>query len=160
MKRWSLAAMALLVCGCGGQDVDRLGRICTMAAGKFNEMAGGAHGKLANGWDAVFGAISETAPEARVSARLRWDKALEKADIQVLQTGPGVVRLQGNVIDEAQQQRAVELAESTQGVEQVVNDLVIGKTISLVSPTRKRGGRYMNRPPRLRVGLTRQAGVP
>ena len=95
--------------------------------GKFNEMAGGPHGKLANGWDAVFGAISETTADARVSARLRWDKALVNADIQVQPAGPGVVRLQGTVIESAQQQRAGELAESTQGVEQVVNELVIGK---------------------------------
>ena len=127
MKRWSLAALALLVCGCGGQDVDRLGRICSMTAGKFNDMAGGSHGKLANGWDAVCGAISETTPDARVAVRLRWDKALTNADIQVQPAGPGVIRLQGNVIDAAQQQRAGELAESTQGVEQVVNELVIGK---------------------------------
>src|SRR5665213_3551528 len=121
MKRWYLAALALLICGCGGQDVDRLGRIASMTAAKFNDMAGGPHGKLANGWDAVFGAISETTPDARVAARLRWDKALDKADIQVEAAGLGVVRLQGNVIDAAQQQRAGELAESTQGVEQVVN---------------------------------------
>jgi len=127
MKRWSLAALALLVCGCGGQDVDRLGRFCSMTAGKFTDMAGGSHGKLANGWDAVCGAISETTPEARVAVRLRWDKALTNADIQVQPAGPGVIRLQGNVIDAAQQQRAGEVAESTQGVEQVVNELVIGK---------------------------------
>ena len=98
-----------------------------MTAAKFNDMAGGPHGKLANGWDAVCGAISETTPEARVAVRLRWDKALDKADIQVQPAGPGVIRLQGNVTDAAQQQRAGELAEATQGVEQVVNELVIGK---------------------------------
>jgi hypothetical protein len=127
MKRWVAAALALLVCGCGGQDVDRLGRICSMTAGKFNEMVGGSHGKLANGWDAICGAISESTPDARVATRLRWDKALTNADIQVQPAGPGVIRLQGNVIDANQQQRAAELAESTQGVEQVVNELVIGK---------------------------------
>jgi hypothetical protein len=127
MKRWFWAALALLICGCGGQDVDRLGRIASMTAGKFNDMVGGPHGKLANGWDAVFGAVSEATPDARVAARLRWDKALDQADIQVQSTGPGVVRLQGTVIDANQQQRAGELAEATLGVEQVVNELVIGK---------------------------------
>jgi hypothetical protein len=127
MKRWYLTALALLICGCGGQDVDRLGRIASMTAAKFNDMAGGSHGKLANGWDAVCGVLSETTSEARVATRLRWDKALDKADIQVLPAGPGVIRLQGNVIDAGQQQRAGELAESTQGVEQVVNELVIAK---------------------------------
>ncbi len=127
MKHWSWAALACLICGCGGQDVDRLGRIGSMTACKFSDMVGGSHGKLANGWDAVFSALSGSTPDARVAARLRWDKALATADIQAQPDGPGVVRLQGNVTDEAQQQRAVELAESTQGVEQVVNELVIGK---------------------------------
>ena len=62
-----------------------------------------------------------------MATRLRWDKALANADIQVQPAGPGVIRLQGNVVDAVQQQRAGELAESTQGVEQVVNELVIGK---------------------------------
>jgi hypothetical protein len=127
VKRWYLAALALLICGCGGQDVDGLGRIASMTAGKFNEMVGGPHGKLANGWDAVCGAISEATPDARVAVRLRWDKALVNADIQVQSAGPGVIRLQGNVIDSVQQERAGELAEATQGVEQVVNELVIEK---------------------------------
>ena len=117
----------MLVCGCGGEDVDRLGRICTMATAKVEDAAGGSHGKLANGWQAMCGAISDTTPEARVAVRLHWDKALADADIQVQAAGPGAVRLQGTVADAAQQQRAKELAESTQGVEQVVNELVIGK---------------------------------
>ena len=124
--RWLWAALALLACGCGGEDVDRLGRICGKAAGKFQDMTGGPHGKLADGWQAVCGALGDTTPEARVAVRLRWDKQLAGADIQVQAAGPGAVRLQGTVADAAQQQRATELAESTQGVEQVVNDLTIG----------------------------------
>ena len=58
-----------------------------------------------------------------MAVRLRWDKQLADADIQVSSAGPGVVRLQGTVADGEKQQRAKELAESTQGVEQVVNDL-------------------------------------
>ena len=125
-RTWVLAALALLVCGCGGQDVDRLGRICARAVGKFQDMAGGPHGKLANGWQTVCGAFGDTTPDARVAVRLRWDKQLADADIQVSAAGPGVVRLQGTVADAARQRRAQEVAESTQGVEQVVNDLAVG----------------------------------
>ena len=124
-RRWLGAALALLVCGCG-EDVDRLGRIGSKAAGKFQDMTGGRNGKLADGWQAVCGALGDTTPEARVAVRLRWDKQLSDADIQATTTGPGVVRLQGTVADAAQQQRAKELAESTQGVEQVVNELAMG----------------------------------
>jgi hypothetical protein len=126
-RKWLLAALALLVCGCGGEDVDRLGRIAAKAAGKFGDMAGGPHGKLASGWQTVCAAVGDTAPEARVAVRLCWDKQLADADIQVSSAGPGVVRLQGTVADAEKQQRAKELAESTQGVEQVVNDLTVGQ---------------------------------
>ena len=120
-----MAAPALLVCGCGGSDVDRLGRIGAKVAAKFQDMAGGPHGKLAVGWQTVCAAFGDTTPDARVAVRLRWDKQLADADIQVSSTGPGVVRLQGTVAEAAQQQRAKELAESTQGVEQVVDELTI-----------------------------------
>ena len=70
---------------------------------------------------------SDTTPAARVAVRIRWDKEMADAAVQVEAAGPGVVRLQGTVTDAAQHHRAKELAESTQGVEQVVNELVIGK---------------------------------
>ena len=126
-RRWVWAALALLVCGCGGQDVDRLGRIGAKAAAKFEYMAGGPHGKLANGWQTVCASVGDPTPDARVAVRLRWDRQLAAADIRVTSPGPGVVRLEGGVADAAQQQRAKELAESTQGVELVVNDLAIAE---------------------------------
>ena len=126
-RRWVWASLALLACGCGGEDVDRLGRICSKAACKFQDMAGGPHGTMANGWQAVCGAVSDTTLDARVAVRLHWDKGLADADIRVDPAGPGAVRLEGTVADAAQLQRAKELAESTQGVEQVVNDLAMGK---------------------------------
>ena len=61
--RWLGATLAALLCGCGGQDVDRLGRICTMATAKVEDAAGGSHGKLANGWQAMYGAVSDATPE-------------------------------------------------------------------------------------------------
>jgi len=127
MRRWHWAVLALLACGCGGEDVDRLGRICTKAAGKVQDMAGGSHGKMANGWQVVCGAVSDTTPEARVAVRLRWDKLLADADVRVKSAGPGAVRLEGTVADASQQVRAKELTESTQGVEQVVDELTVGK---------------------------------
>jgi hypothetical protein len=120
------AALTLLVCGCGGQDVDRLGRIGAKAAARFQDMAGGPHGKLANGWQTVCASIGDPTPDARVAMRFRWDKQLAAADIRVTSPGPGMVRLEGTVADATKQQRAKELAESTQGVEQVVNDLAVG----------------------------------
>ena len=126
-RRWLWAALALLVCGCGGEDVDRLGRIAAMATAKIEDAAGGPHGKLANGWQAMCGAAQRhdagrprgrAPPLGQAAGRRRHSGEA---------AGPGVVRLQGTVADAAQQQRAKELAESTQGVEQVVNELVIGR---------------------------------
>ena len=62
--------------------------------------------------------------DARVSARLRWDKALAGSKIQV-QAKDGVVELKGPVIDLAQRRRAVELAESTAGADKVTDLLEV-----------------------------------
>jgi osmotically-inducible protein OsmY len=126
MKKRVWAVLAVLACGCG-EDVDRLERLCGQAAGKAEAAAGGTHGRLSAGVLAVRGTFSDASPECRVGVRLRWDKALAGADVQVKTEKPGVVRLEGTVADAAQQQRAIELAESTQGVEQVVNALTVGK---------------------------------
>jgi osmotically-inducible protein OsmY len=61
-----------------------------------------------------------------VLTRLRWDKGLAGTAVQVDTPGTGVVRLQGTVADDQQRRRAVDLAESTQGVEKVVDELTVG----------------------------------
>jgi osmotically-inducible protein OsmY len=62
--------------------------------------------------------------DARVSARLRWDKTLSSEQIHVQATG-GIIELKGRVRDLNQRRRAVELAESTVGTEQVLDLLEI-----------------------------------
>ena len=63
--------------------------------------------------------------EGRVLTRLRWDKQLRDAAIEV-HADEGVVELRGNVADEKQKQWAVQLAESTVGVERVTDNLTVG----------------------------------
>ena len=89
MKRWFGAALRCWYAAAAARTWIVWAASAALTAGKFNEMVGGPHGKLANGWDAVCGAISETTPDARVAARLRWDKGLVNADIQVLPDGAG-----------------------------------------------------------------------
>ena len=60
----------------------------------------------------------------RVSARLRWDKSLVDAKIEVSEAGT-TVELKGTVGEPAQKQRALELAESTAGVEKVTDSLEV-----------------------------------
>ncbi len=55
--------------------------------------------------------------------RLRWDKDMSGSDVQVRTVGPGVVELRGSVTDLAQRIRAVQLARTTEGVENVLDAL-------------------------------------
>jgi len=91
------------------------------AAGKAREKINSASGEsgrgLTTGWQSM-------ALDARVSARLRWDKTLSNEQIQVQATG-GVIELKGTVRDLGQRRRAVELAESTVGTEQVLDLLEV-----------------------------------
>ena len=122
--RWLCLALACAAAGCG-QDADCLARVGTKSAAKLGAMTGGARARLSDGWQAVRGSVGEATLNSRVAVRLRWDKELAGADVQVQSSGPGVIRLQGTVADLAQRQRAVSLARSTQGVEAVTDELKV-----------------------------------
>ncbi len=64
--------------------------------------------------------------ELRVKGRIKADKYLAGLPIEVIAEGNGV-RLQGSVSEEALKKRAIELAESTTGVEQVIDELKVEK---------------------------------
>jgi hypothetical protein len=103
--------------GCHRQDADRLANMGRKAAGHLEQMSGGAQGKFAAGLQGLFPGYGDSL-EGRVLARLRWDKNLAGAQIQVHLKGE-VVELRGTVISQEQKQRAVQLAETTAGVEHV-----------------------------------------
>jgi osmotically-inducible protein OsmY len=123
--RWKVGLLLLAVCGCGREDADRLARVGRKTAAKFADVTAGARGKLSSGWQAVRGSLSDTTTDSRVVLRLRWEKALAGAEIQVQAPSPGVIHLQGTVADLDQRRRAVSLAESTQGVEKVVDEMTV-----------------------------------
>ncbi|HEY7152804.1 MAG TPA: BON domain-containing protein [Gemmataceae bacterium] len=116
--------LALAVCGCS-QDADRLGRVCHKVAAKFDGVTEGLRGKLHNGAGAVRGSLSEASLDSRVALRLRWDKDMTGAEVQVSAVGPGVVELRGTVADLRQHRRAVQLAETTVGIEKVLDYLTV-----------------------------------
>lgn len=60
----------------------------------------------------------------RVEGRLRYDKALEGAEIRVEPGNDGLV-LSGRVRSETQRRRALELAETTAGVAKVIDNLSV-----------------------------------
>jgi hypothetical protein len=119
--------LALLGGGCDGQDPERLARVGRLSLHKLEDLAGGPQGKLASGWQAVLGSMGSTSIDSRVALRLRWDKLLADAEIQVQPLGAGVVRLQGAVANGTVRSRAQEVAETTQGVEKVDNALTVSE---------------------------------
>ncbi|HEY7425493.1 MAG TPA: BON domain-containing protein [Gemmataceae bacterium] len=116
--------LALAACGCS-QDADRLGRICHKVAAKFDGVTEGMRDKLHTGAGVVRGSISEASLDSRVALRLSWDKDMAGADVQVCAVGPGVVELRGTVADLTQRRRAVQLAGTTVGADDVRDALTV-----------------------------------
>jgi len=112
-----LVVFVVFVLGCNRSDQDHLARAAGKAREKINSASGESGRGLTTGWQSM-------ALDARVSARLRWDKTLSNEQIQVQATG-GVIELKGTVRDLGQRRRAVELAESTVGTEQVLDLLEV-----------------------------------
>ena len=118
-----LLGLAALTAGCSRQDTERLGRIGKHLAARAETVTADCRAGLGSSWNGV----GEGAGlEARVGARLRWDRGLAGLPLQVHAAG-GTVELKGTVRDLAQRRRAVELAESTSGVEKVNDQLQIAE---------------------------------
>jgi osmotically-inducible protein OsmY len=111
------AGLVLFGLGCSNNDQDHLAKAATKAREKIKSATGESSRGLTTGWQSM-------ALDARVSARLRWDKTLSSEQIHVQATG-GIIELKGRVRDLNQRRRAVELAESTVGTEQVLDLLEI-----------------------------------
>jgi osmotically-inducible protein OsmY len=110
--------LALVVLGgCTSKDAEHLARIGQKTASRANGLT---NGQRMGSWQMVRSGVEEMTVDARVTARLRWDKDLHDAPIQVRASG-GVVELSGTVQSLIQRRRAVELAERTAGVERVID---------------------------------------
>ena len=118
-NRRLLFFVSIILCalGCNSNDQDHIARAAGKAREKIKDVTGESSRGLTTGWQSM-------ALDARVSARLRWDKALSSEQIQVQANG-SVIELHGTVRDLIQRRRAVELAESTVGTEQVLDQLEV-----------------------------------
>jgi len=114
--------LALLMAGCNRQDTEALTRIGKKVQARAEAVTGDVKSSAATSWHAV----SEFGVEARVAARLRWDRELTGASIEVVHVGSGV-ELRGTVRSWEQRRRAIMLAESTVGVEGVKDSLAEGE---------------------------------
>jgi hypothetical protein len=112
--------LAALAGGCNQEDAERMARVGRKLTARAEGLAGDQAGEFGKGWQAVRNGWQETTLAGRVTARLRWDKKLADAQIQAFTTG-NVVELKGTVRDPEQRRRAVDLAESTTGVEKVTD---------------------------------------
>ncbi len=120
-----LAAVVLGLAGCNGQDTERLAKVARYLGDQLDGFAGGAHGQLP-AWPVLQPGLDQLTLDARVVARLSWDKGLEGSRIQVA-VHDGVIELKGTVQDLTQRRRAVDLANSTAGVTDVVDNLEVSK---------------------------------
>jgi hypothetical protein len=103
-----------LTAGCTREDSDRLARVGRKAVEKTEFL----RGNLATGLEGLRSNLDEVGLDARVAYRLRWDRSLADSPIGVYAHGR-VIELKGTVHNLDERRRAVELAESTTGVEQV-----------------------------------------
>ena len=123
-RRLALVLLVGLGHGCSRDDADCLARIGRQTVAKAETLTDEANGRLNAGLHALRAGEKEKEPgvESRVSERLRWDKELHAAKIAVRLVDGGV-ELRGKVANAEQRQRALELARSTLGVENVVDAL-------------------------------------
>jgi hypothetical protein len=124
--RWLLLGLAALAAGCSREDTERLARVGRRIVARTEALTSDLRENLTSGWQGFCASCEQTGLDARVAARLRWDKGLAEAAIRVEAAG-GTVELKGTVRDAGQRQRAVEVAESTAGVEKVTDSLHIAE---------------------------------
>jgi osmotically-inducible protein OsmY len=113
----------VLAAGCNRQDTETLTRLSKKVVARAEAVTGEVRTGAAASWQ---GPAEDAVPggaEARVAARLRWDKQLADVPIEVVPLGNGV-ELRGKVRNLEQRRRAVMLADSTAGVEGVKDSLV------------------------------------
>jgi hypothetical protein len=118
---WLVVFLSMCPCACNSGDADRLARVGRRSAAKIDNLTCGAPNKLANSLEAVRINWDDLTLDTRVSARLRWDNLLTDAQVHVRTLDAGTVELSGTVNDDSQRQRAVQLAQSTVGVDRVVD---------------------------------------
>jgi hypothetical protein len=131
LARGACSAFLLAVCtlapGCQSKDAEHLAEFGSRLAESVRNWAG-PNGRPIHGLESVPLRIGELALDARVTARLKWDKELAESAIQARSIGESVVELSGKVASTEAQRRAVELAQTTVGVEKVLDKLEIGTT--------------------------------
>ncbi|HTM53205.1 MAG TPA: BON domain-containing protein [Pirellulales bacterium] len=83
--------------------------------------------ELRQGWAEIRRAADRMGVQARVYARLHWDKMVQPATIDIEVEDTGVVVLKGNVSTTAAKDKARQLAQDTVGVTEVIDHLAVAR---------------------------------
>lgn len=114
-----------LLAGCTARDGDLLSQALRRAGEKLEAAAGGNANQFA-------GRLRSTARPTiglveRVETRLKWDRYLDGLEVVVEGGEAGVVKVKGKMPDVAKRQRVLDLARSTVGVKDVIDQLTLPK---------------------------------
>jgi BON domain len=90
---------------------------------KVNRGLHKAEEKLRETWKDIQKTTHRMTVQGRVYARLYWDKSLSDAPLQIETKDGGVVVLKGSVPSSEAKRRAVELTQSTVGVNETIDEL-------------------------------------
>jgi osmotically-inducible protein OsmY len=112
--------LLVVLTGCNRQDTEALQRISRKVIARSEALTGEVKNSAVTQWH---GAQPDASLEARVSARLRWDKQIADIPLEVKAVG-NTIEVKGKVRNLDQRRRVVMLAESTTGVEGV-RDLLV-----------------------------------
>ena len=92
------------------------------AINRIEQGAAAAEAGVQQGFAAVRAKVNNMGTEGRVYGRLRWDKALAGATLNVQAVG-ATITLTGTVPDQAARTKAITLAQDTVGVTKVIDQL-------------------------------------
>jgi osmotically-inducible protein OsmY len=116
--------LALFIAGCSEQEIGHIERVTGKAWDKAQNATSRISAELGVDANDPLGKWEDGGLIRKVQQRLQWDQQLQGSSIKVQIESEEVV-LTGNVKDERQRQRAVQLAETTDGVHRVKDTLQI-----------------------------------
>lgn len=128
IMRYTVVVLGLLVVGCSDAEAEKVRRVGEKTYDRAATL-------VLNTWDELGKTLLEPTtkqPEfdvvSKVRYRLQWDRDLERQGISVAVVDE-VVQLTGKVATREQKERAGQLAEQTQGVTQVKNEIEVATSV-------------------------------
>jgi hypothetical protein len=125
-KWFAPSLLMAAVCGCT-DDMEHLKAIGAKLANRTPQAENLGKMPWSDTARQLHSAISRAPLVHRVSYRLLFDKDLAEEKVSTELKGPGQIELTGFVSSENHRERAGEIASRTLGVEEVVNNLKVGK---------------------------------